>query len=397
MRMRPLFLLFFLVFAAFLPATPASADSWAAPRRATYHSANREVRLVVTPHIPSDRNRWPFSERPRGVSARGSAHAVLQRRERGEWRTQWRGALRNEIMPVSAMVADSGRYFVTFDDWGGTGFGPNVVVIYDGAGRTVRALSILDLLPDDYVRTLPRSFSSVYWGGEHRFSADGGSLLLSIGWPSEELFAGGGGPLTLEVELATGQPIPPSGDEWTSARDKAVRLRAAQRAREAQRLAYMTEPLLGPTDGTRGAWEMYLTEAYYRLYPGPVHPTGWALEPPGAPRYADTRDFVAMILLRSRLTPQIAVLLGSPDEEDLIRFLAETLAQIRPETWRDGTLYVAAHDANWPRIAALIAPTGATPVQIDPTEPIPQLPARLRRYVETGASGPLTPAESAQD
>jgi hypothetical protein len=396
-RLRSIVFLLIALAAALAPIAPALADSWVAPRRTTYFSANRAFRLIVTPHIPADRSRRPFVTEPDGRSAPGSARALLQRRdERGRWRTQWQGQLRNEVMPVSALVANSGRYFVTFDDWGGRGTGLNVVVIYDGAGRTIRALSLVDLLSEDYARALPHSFSSIFWGSGVGFSTDGERLLVEIAIPSEQMFDDGG-VVPLEVVLATGRPVPLDGPGWDRALAETVRIRAAQRAREAQRLAYMTDPLLGPVGGNRGMWEQYLTEAYYRLYPGPVHPTGWALERPGAPRYADSRGFVATILRRSRLSPDVAVLLGSPDEEDLIRFLADTLGQIRPGAWRGSNLYVTAHDANWPRIAALIVPTGATPIQIDPTEPIPQLPARLRRYVETGASGPLTPGESTQD
>ena len=389
------FLLAVLTMTAFLPTSPAFADSWVPPQRTTYYSADRTYRLIVTPHIPADRNRWPFSERPRGPSAPDMAHGMFQRREgRGRWLTLWRGPLRNEIMPVSAMVADSGRYFVTFNDWGGTGVGPNVVVVYDGAGRTIRALSLVDLLSEDYALALPHSFSSIFWGGGTGFSADGERLLLAIAVPTEGLFEGGGS-VPLEVVLATGSPVPPAGPAWDRALGETARIRAAQRAWEARRLAYMTDPLRAPVDDNRHAWQQYLTEAYYRLVPGTVHPVAWALERPGSPDYAIARSF-AVASLRNRPSQNIAILLASPDEEDLIRFLAETLAGVSPGAWRGASLYVAAHDANWPRIAALIAPTGATPVQIDPTVPIPQLPGRLRIYIETGRSGGLTPAESAQ-
>ncbi|HEV2817266.1 MAG TPA: hypothetical protein VGW40_08630 [Allosphingosinicella sp.] len=380
-----------LVFAA-----PARADSWFPPHRTTYYSANRAARLIVTPHVPADQRQRPYGGEVRGPSAADAAHGLLQRRAgRGRWIRQWEGPLRNEVMPVAALVADSGRYFVTFDDWGGTGTGPNVVVIYDGAGRVIRALSLPDLVSEDYARSLWHSFASIFWGGEHRISADGESLVLDVASPEDELYQGGG-PLTLEVALATGRVTPPAGPAWETALAASARVRAQQRAWAARRLAYMTDPLLGPVDGDRNAWEQYLTEAYYRLFPGPVHPTGWSLSRPGSPRYAEDRNFVASIL-RSPLHPDVAVLLASPDEEDLIGFLGESLARIPPGAWRGNSLYVAAHDANWPRIAALIEPTGATPVQIDPTEPIAQLPERLRIYRETGASGALTPEESRED
>jgi hypothetical protein len=377
-------------------ASAAQADSWVPPHRTTYYSENRAVRLIVTPHAPADPQQRPYTGEVRGPSAADMARGLLQRRDgRGLWSRQWEGPLRNEVMPVAALVADSGRYFVTFDDWGGAGTGPNVIVIYDGAGRLIRALSLADLVSEDYALALWHTFASIFWGGEHRFSADGERLVLEIASPEDEMYQGGG-PLTLEVALATGRVTPPAGLAWENALAVSARVRAEQRARAARRLAYMTDPLLGPVDGDRNAWQQYLTEAYYRLFPGPVHPTGWSLSRPGEPRYAEDRHFVATIL-RSPLHPDVAILLASPDEEDLIGFLGETLGRIPPGSWRGNSLYVAADDENWPRIAALIEPTGATPVQVDPTESIPQLPERLRIYRETGASGALTPEESPQN
>lgn len=400
MRRAALVAALFLALAALLPVSPARADSWIPPHRTTYFSANRAFRLVVTPHVPADRNLRPYTQEATGPTAPDMARAILQRRDgRGGWRTQWQGPLRNAVMPVGAMIANDGRYVVTFNDWGGTGTGPNVVVIYDGTGGLVRALSLSDLVSEDYALTLGHSFSSIFWGGGRVFSADGDTLILGIMEPDEDglTLGGDGGPLTLELTLATGQVIPPTGPAWEVARTASARVRATQRAWVARRLAFMTEPLLGPVNGDYDAWQSYLIEAFYRLYPGPVHPSAWSLEAPGAERYVRTRDFAKDILVRSRLPADGATLLGSPDEEDLIRFLAEALPQIRPGAWRGGSLYIAAHDPNWPRIVAIVAPTGATPIQIDPTEPIPQLPERLRTYIETGASGPLTPPESTQD
>jgi len=398
MHARWLRLLPIALAAALLPAMPAWADSCGAPRQTTYYSANRAARLIVTPHFPADPALRPYSGLRRGPSAPHMARAVLQRRAHsGRWRTSWQGQLRNRVMPVRASVPDSGRFFVTFDDWCASGTGPNVVVIFDEAGRVIRALSLPDLVSEDYALALPRTFSSIYWGGAAGFSPDGGRLILSVSAPGEELFQPRGDPVSIEVELASGRRIPPGGRAWDQALAEATRIRADQRAWAAQRLAFMTEPLLGPVDGDRNAWQGYLTEAYYRLYPGAVHPTAWPLDRRGAPRYADDRLFVGDILRRSRTSSQVAILLGGPDEEDLIGFLTATLAEIPPDAWRNFSIYVAVRDANWPRIVALFAPTGANVVQIDPTEPVPQLPGRLRTYVETGASGPLTPAESTQD
>jgi hypothetical protein len=111
-----------LAFATLGAPAPARADSWVPPHRTIYYSANRAVRLIVIPHVPADRQQRPYFGEVRGPSAAGVAHGLLQRRNaRGRWIRQWEGPLRNEVMPVAALIAGSGRYFVTFDDWGGPG------------------------------------------------------------------------------------------------------------------------------------------------------------------------------------------------------------------------------------------------------------------------------------
>lgn len=353
----------------------AAADSWVPPERKTYYSANRAYRLIVTPHIPADRNLWPFTGRPRGPSARERAHGMLQRRgARGGWIAQWRGPLRNPVMPVKVLVADSGRYFVTFDDWGGRGYGPNVLVIYDGAGRTIRALSILDLLPEHYVRTLPSSFSSISWGGRHGFSDDGQTLQLSIALPGESIFPGGY--FTHFVTLETGEPGARAGAEWDRAMAASAAWLVAERERRATYFAFMTEPIAPPRSNENERWQEYFDEVLPRLVDGPVgvpmvilfrHPPGedyvrWGGEPSAA--------------LLSR-TPSTYMMIASPDGAPLAPALAAIVAGKRPGWLRYSRLFIVAETEAWPELLRIMAPSGATLVRIDPTMPIPQRPGRF--------------------
>jgi hypothetical protein len=96
----------------------------------------------------------------------GATHAV-GRLERKTWwliyQTVWEGSLANDVAPVSSLVADDGRHVVTFDDWHGAGFGPNAVVVYGVDGHMIRQIALQELLPQDNIKRLPHSVSSIWW------------------------------------------------------------------------------------------------------------------------------------------------------------------------------------------------------------------------------------------
>jgi hypothetical protein len=222
------------------------------------------------------------------------------------------GPLRNPVMPVEAMVSDSGRYFVTFDDWGGAGYGPNVVVIYDGAGRSIRALPILDLLPEHYVRTLPSSFSSIYWGGRHSFAADGETLQLSLALPGEAIFPGGY--FTHSLTLGTGEPAVRAGVEWDRAMAASAAWLVAEQERRAAYFAFKTEPLTAPRSSDRAAWDAYLAEAFDRLAPDSEMNNPWTMlvRPPGAPPFDGAFSPDPETIFAQRNLP-LAIAIASPE------------------------------------------------------------------------------------
>lgn len=378
---------------AVLAVAPAWADSWIAPQRTTYYSANRAARLIVTPHVPADRSLRPYVNEPRSPSAPDVARAVLQRLDGpGRWVTSWQGPLRNEVMPVSAMIADSGRYFVTFDDWGGHGSGPNVVVIYDGAGRTVRALSILDLLPEDYVRTLPRSVSSVYWGGQHSFSGDGETLQLALALPGELIFPSGY--FQRDLTLADGLLAPLEGPEWERALATAATWRVMEQGRRAAERALAVEPILPPRSSDPEQWQTYLTEVLRRRE-GPLA---------GVPmvilfRRPPSQDYVRWggTPRRTLLSPNLGLYtaIASPDGLPLAPALAPIVASHRAGWLRNRQLLIVADEAAWPDLLRIMGPSGATMIRIDPATPVPQRPEAIREYDEIQAA--LTRNESAQD
>ena len=79
------------------------------------------------------------------------------------WETVWERKLVNRVCPVSAMVPDSGRYVVTFDEHHSVGENP--VVIYGEDGRLIAQLTLGDLKLERHPN-ITRSVSS-YWWNEH--------------------------------------------------------------------------------------------------------------------------------------------------------------------------------------------------------------------------------------
>ena len=86
--------------------------------------------------------------------------------ERETGRVLWAQPLSNAVAPVEALVSDTGRYVVTFDNWHSLGYGPNVVVIYGAEGQLLRSFSLEDLLSEAELRLVFRTVSSRWWPGE---------------------------------------------------------------------------------------------------------------------------------------------------------------------------------------------------------------------------------------
>jgi len=390
MRRAALLAVLFHLLVALLPTSPAAADSWMAPRLTTYYSANRTHRLTVTPHVPTDRNLRPYVTEPRGPSASNSARAVLQHRDvQGRWRTQWEGPLRNEVMPVNALVADSGLYFATFDDWGGTGSGPNVVVIYRADGNRVRSYRLEEVVPAYMVDAFARSVSSLHWQGEGtRF--EGGHLRLSIVEPGGELFATARA-LFVDIDLATGSVMPIPDSDLVRWRPRACEIH--RRAVAALR-AYIDgerADLTAPTSETAEAWESYGYQVANRLY-SPNVPLVIRL-----PEAADR--FYAMNLSSFRhflVTPAE----NQDPEGDRRVFVAVRQNDLVAEVERAAALLprgrlagvemtFVADGSHWPRIVAALARSGAALRQVDPSVPLPQ---QARRLAELPSERVVDPA-----
>ena len=177
---------------AALFAGVAAADSWLAATEQDYYSANEAYDLHV---VPGDG----------ATHARGTLYEAARRE--GDDRELWSRGLLNPTAPYQVLVADSGEYVVTSDDWGGLGYGANVVVIYGPEGELVRKFALEDLLTEEEIALVPHSTSSRWWSSEHALDEGAGVVVLKViaGGMTEEMKAR---TRDLRVALADGEVLP---------------------------------------------------------------------------------------------------------------------------------------------------------------------------------------------
>lgn len=365
---------------------PAMADSWMPPATAVYYAKDKRSRLTVTPRdisSPLDyfedkvKGNEPAGQRP--GSAQAFASGVLERQGAdGRWAIVWTRRLVNEVAPVSALVASGGFYAVTFDNWHSTGYGDNVVVIYGPLGELVRSLKLSDFLPDYYVEALPRSVSSMHWGGEHFISDADGMLVLRIVVPSQGADRDGSF-VERRILLATGQVQETGDPAWQQALAEAARVARADRAAEAAEHAAFRAPLLGPATDDTAAWHGYLREAFYRLAPDwrEASTATSVLRAPDAKDYLPTLNGLRHWLFdKGRKNVAIA---SPASPENLTRVLTDIVRGSSPGFLRGVRVYVAVPIGYRQRIADALGPSAATFIHIDPAIPIPQRPERIEQ------------------
>ncbi len=152
----------------------ASADSWLPATRKEYLSADRQWRLQVEPRPLTGAGAY-FEDAVAGKAKPGgleddpqdSAVGTMAHQVGGQWQTVWRKPLRNDVAPVDVVVL-SGGAFMTLDNWHSMGYGRDAVVLYNASGEPSGHYALVDFLPADYVKVLPRSVSSLQWRGTAR-------------------------------------------------------------------------------------------------------------------------------------------------------------------------------------------------------------------------------------
>lgn len=164
----------------------ASGDQWFPATPSTFSSSEGQYRLTVFPRdlegpLPFFQDKLEGKQKP-GQRPAGSdrCEATLEALENNAYRLVWRRPLINDVAPVSVLVSDTTGAFVTFDNWHGTGWGNNAIVLYDGNRKLVRQFALTDLISKSHFESLPRSVSSIHWAGKHWLEPDTDILHLKV-------------------------------------------------------------------------------------------------------------------------------------------------------------------------------------------------------------------------
>ena len=191
------------------------ADSWLLPKKEKYYAPNKKFYFEVTPKKLESQLKY-FEDKTQGRSNAGALKTAADNRAKGAFYARRADGgyskkadfpLLNEVSPVSALVSNNGDYVVTFDNWHMVGYGDDVVVIYRANGDLVQKFGLQDLLTEGDIETLPRSVSSIWWGGEHYIDEATGTLILKVvangknSWDEDAKYH------DLKIELATGRPL----------------------------------------------------------------------------------------------------------------------------------------------------------------------------------------------
>lgn len=201
-------------FVTLVLAVPAGAlaDEWRLAEPRADVSANDRYAFIQTPRAIRDLLSYfqdKVAARPRPGQDPDGPDQAMGRLELwqtdGTAREVWRRALLNDVAPVSSIVADDGRHVVTFDNWHAMGLGDDVIVIYGPGGDVVRQFALADLMSEAQVKALPRTVSSIWWGGRHRFDDGDSVLVLEIAADKEMFHSRKGVFRAVRIALADGR------------------------------------------------------------------------------------------------------------------------------------------------------------------------------------------------
>lgn len=269
-------------------ACPTTADSWIPAHETQVFSADGQTRVTVMPRELDGALAY-FQDKVEGRElagqasgdARHSATARMEKCEGRRWTLVWEKPLVNDVAPVTTLVANDGRFLVTFDNWHSMGLGEDVVVIYGSDGRVMHRYSLEDLIPRDYLMGLPRSVSSLHWRGEVRLVDEQKTLRIDLIKASGDAFRD---PefLPLEIRLADGRITLPTGEAWQQALLAARREVARQRDDYERFRQRRAQPLVAPQGSDQSAWTDYLLEVGARIWDDPTGTPMPMLLPPTA-------------------------------------------------------------------------------------------------------------------
>ena len=174
------------------------ADQWMPPHVEEYETKDKTIRLTVLPLVMKDR-----------VVLSKCRLKLDRMASRSKWSSIWERNCVNDISPTNALIANSGKYVVTFDNWYETGVGSNVIVIYNANGKLVRSFSLEDLMSQEKIKQLPTSYTSVHWGNNHYIDQDQKTLVLNVAdsGPSVMPYEGDAKFVKIRIRLANGSVV----------------------------------------------------------------------------------------------------------------------------------------------------------------------------------------------
>ena len=194
---------------------PVHADMWPLPEKKKYYSSNKKYYLEVTPKKLENQLKY-FQDKvagrsnpgaPQGSKPTGPHASFYVSDGNGNYSKKTEFPLVNEVSPVRAIISNDGAYVVTFDNWHSAGYGEDVVVIYRTDGSVVKKFGLEDLLTKGDIRMMPRSISSIWWGGEHYIDEQNNLLVLKVAANRRSPREKEATFFELKIQLATGQPI----------------------------------------------------------------------------------------------------------------------------------------------------------------------------------------------
>jgi hypothetical protein len=178
----------FFILLTMLVISIVYADTWALPTKWECFSKNKIYRLTVIPRdlnsqLAYFKDKCDDKEKKAGQLKDGKQKCtgiLAKKASSGEYNTVWKITLVNDVSPTGAMVTDDGKYVITFNNWHQVGYGPDTVVIYSSSGKLIKQFALRDFLAEEEYNRLPRSVSSIWWGGKHRIDKENKTLILRV-------------------------------------------------------------------------------------------------------------------------------------------------------------------------------------------------------------------------
>jgi hypothetical protein len=354
----------------------ASADSWMPPTPKTYTSPDGNTRVEITPRGiegPLAYFEDKVAEKDHAGQAAGApttASAEVQHREGTVWRPVRSFALVNDVSPVSALVSNDGR-LVTFDNWHSMGLGPDVVVIYDAQGKRIRSLSLEEILPKQWVRHLPRSVSSLWWGGDHAIDPGGLAVTLNVSAPGQGMDDEHPTFVPVRVDLSDGHVIPSADAKWKAAMRRADELEAKRKADWDALRAARLKPLEAPKSKDHDAWRAYVVELRERMSNDDKQWCGDVFSPPEGEYAVSEFGYQLDMFSDSRNKDPEQCVYVFHDTAAMVRDLASAMHEIPANALHDDTLALSGKPGDLDALAQEAARTGLTVRLIDVGTPFP--------------------------